>query len=135
MDDKETSLAISADLDFMTDQMIGVAIAILQACFDDEGALRSVVANRLEEGLRAGATKASLRRRLQWIQADFPRANPSRSTLKRVNEFFLTPLRKDGRRMETASDDWELHDQDFPYDLPRRAFVVLPHLLVITRHR
>ena len=34
--------------------------------------------------------KASIRTRLEWIIASRPEANPSRATLKRVNEFLLT---------------------------------------------
>lgn len=35
--------------------------------------------------------KKSIRRRLEWIIESEPRVNPSRATLKRVNEYLLTP--------------------------------------------
>ncbi|KAI0028827.1 tRNA A64-2'-O-ribosylphosphate transferase [Vararia minispora EC-137] len=74
------------------DTSIGAALALLQAWFDDEGALRP-----------NGATKQSIRTRLQWIIASRPVANPSRATLQRVNDFILsrhfTPNRHvDGRK-------------------------------------
>nr|VWO95737.1 Acyl-homoserine-lactone synthase (EC (Autoinducer synthesis protein) [Ganoderma boninense] len=67
------------------DASIGIALAALQLFFDDGGAL-------LEPGA-AGCTasKDSIRTRLQWIIASKPAANPSRATLKRVNEFLLSP--------------------------------------------
>lgn len=34
--------------------------------------------------------KDSLRTRLHWIIASLPQANPSRATLKRLNEFFMS---------------------------------------------
>lgn len=39
------------------------------------------------------ATKADTRTRLQWILDKRPGANPSRSTLQRVNEFLMSPRR------------------------------------------
>lgn len=47
-------------------------------------------------------TKKSLRIRLQWIQASFSRANPSRSTLKRVNEFFMSSEYRRSPAMSTS---------------------------------
>ncbi len=35
--------------------------------------------------------KPSIRTRLEWVIASRPQANPARATLKRVNEFLLTP--------------------------------------------
>lgn len=35
--------------------------------------------------------KQSIAKRLQWIISSRPEANPSRATLKRVNEYLLTP--------------------------------------------
>ena len=37
------------------------------------------------------ATKHSLRLRLEWIIASRPKTNPSRATLKRLNEYFMSP--------------------------------------------
>ncbi|KAF8340475.1 tRNA A64-2'-O-ribosylphosphate transferase [Cantharellus anzutake] len=65
------------------DLSAGVAVAILQSFFDEDGNLEA------DQCLKT-ASKASLRRRLEWVQASHPEANPSRSTLKRINEFFMS---------------------------------------------
>ncbi|KAI0669614.1 initiator tRNA phosphoribosyl transferase [Trametes maxima] len=70
------------------DASVGVALAALQLFFDDQGKLH------LEEGgsgAPASVSKQSIRTRLQWIISSRPQANPSRATLKRVNEFLLSP--------------------------------------------
>ena len=36
--------------------------------------------------------KDVLKTRLQWVIASHPQANPSRTTLKRVNDFLLSPF-------------------------------------------
>lgn len=46
--------------------------------------------------------KDVLKVRLQWIISSCPRANPSRTTLKRVNDFLLSPL--SGSTVLSASD-------------------------------
>lgn len=66
------------------DEGIGVALALLQLFFDDEGGLRG----DLPSG--AAASKSSVRTRLEWIIASQPRVNPSRTILKRVNDFLLS---------------------------------------------
>ncbi|KAF9073544.1 initiator tRNA phosphoribosyl transferase [Rhodocollybia butyracea] len=66
------------------DMSVGVAIAALQRFFDDEG-------NFAETDSDIMADKQSIRMRLEWIISERPEANPSRNTLKRVNEFLLTP--------------------------------------------
>ena len=38
-----------------------------------------------------GLAKSVLRTRLHWIISNYPAANPSRTTLKRVNDFLLSP--------------------------------------------
>ncbi|TBU58239.1 initiator tRNA phosphoribosyl transferase [Dichomitus squalens] len=66
------------------DASVGIALAALQLFFDDQGQL-------LEHGAAASAaSKESIRTRLQWIISSRPEANPSRVTLKRVNEFLLS---------------------------------------------
>ena len=84
------------------DISVGVALCALQQFFDDEG---NYVATKLDSNrkrslphLRAYvlitthvANKKSIRTRLEWIISSRPLANPSRTTLKRVNEFFLSP--------------------------------------------
>ena len=67
------------------DESIGVALVLLQLFFDDEGSLRS---DTMPCG--AAARKSSVRTRLEWIIASRPQVNPSRSVLKRVNDFLLS---------------------------------------------
>lgn len=100
------------------DASVGVAVAALQILFDEEGRYRGDESDgRFGTGesmssafvmgwdrisiltvdfsfvfLReTAATKQSIRRRLEWIIASRPQANPSRTTLKRVNDFLLSP--------------------------------------------
>lgn len=40
------------------------------------------------------ATKSIIQKRLQWILADNPYANPARNTLKRVNEYLMSQPRR-----------------------------------------
>ncbi|KAF8504614.1 hypothetical protein F5888DRAFT_1657161, partial [Russula emetica] len=63
------------------DEGISVALVLLQLFFDDEGSLRSGV------GL---LRPSSVRTRLEWIIASRPQVNPSRTILKRVNDFLLS---------------------------------------------
>jgi len=67
------------------DASVGVVLAALQMFFDDDGKCVADEARQSE-----AADKQSLATRLQWIISDRPEANPSRVTLKRVNEFLLT---------------------------------------------
>ncbi|KAI0279088.1 initiator tRNA phosphoribosyl transferase [Russula aff. rugulosa BPL654] len=64
------------------DEGIGVALVLLQLFFDDEGSLRS--------GITRNPSSSSVRTRLEWIIASWPQVNPSRTILKRVNEFLLS---------------------------------------------
>lgn len=77
-----------------TDQLVGIMVGVLQVCFDDEGTARIQIADEDGKRARFHASKKSLRLRLQWVQSSFSKANPSRSTLKRVNEFFMAPRGK-----------------------------------------
>ncbi|KAH9834126.1 tRNA A64-2'-O-ribosylphosphate transferase [Rhodofomes roseus] len=70
------------------DASVGVALAALQLFFDDKGA--SATTHEEQDTLRHTATKQSISTRLQWIISSRPEANPSRATLKRVNEYILT---------------------------------------------
>jgi len=76
------------------DEGIGVALVLLQLFFDDEGSL--VCSDNMPSGAAAG--KSSVRTRLEWIIASRPQVNPSRTILKRVNDFLFSPLthRQDG---------------------------------------
>ena len=86
----------------------GVVLAALQRCFDDAG---HCVAGGASESVPAGAwsapprvcvypracaearrpaSKRSVRTRLEWVVASRPAANPSRTTLKRVNDYLLS---------------------------------------------
>ncbi|KAJ3726981.1 tRNA A64-2'-O-ribosylphosphate transferase [Lentinula raphanica] len=67
------------------DLSVGVALAALSRFFDEHGKfLESNTQNNTLD-------KRIIRTRLEWIIASRPQANPTRSTLKRVNEFLLTP--------------------------------------------
>ncbi|KLO10882.1 initiator tRNA phosphoribosyl transferase [Schizopora paradoxa] len=63
-----------------------VAMAALQSFFDDDGRLISG-----EIAIKPAVNKPTLRTRLQWIIASQPKANPSRTALKRLNEFYMSP--------------------------------------------
>ncbi|KAI1791152.1 initiator tRNA phosphoribosyl transferase [Ganoderma leucocontextum] len=76
--------AICVCCDTGKDAGVGIALAALQLFFDDRGQLLEPAATG------CGATKESVRTRLQWIISSKPAANPSRATLKRVNEFLLS---------------------------------------------
>ncbi|TFK84242.1 initiator tRNA phosphoribosyl transferase [Polyporus arcularius HHB13444] len=79
-----TGDAICVCCDSGRDAGVGIALAAIQLFFDDEG-------RPLEPGTQAASpSKESIRTRLQWIIASRPAANPSRVTLKRVNEFLLS---------------------------------------------
>ncbi|KAJ3552576.1 hypothetical protein NM688_g4083 [Phlebia brevispora] len=71
------------------DASVGVALTALQMYFDDDGEF--VPPGEARNALEGTANKKSLSTRLQWIITSRPQANPSRATLKRVNEFLLTP--------------------------------------------
>ncbi|KAL0955703.1 hypothetical protein HGRIS_001923 [Hohenbuehelia grisea] len=66
------------------DTSVGLALVGLQLFFDGDGQFVS-------QGRPSSiATKQSIRQRLEWIISSRPEANPSRSTLQRVNEFILS---------------------------------------------
>ncbi|KAK0483100.1 initiator tRNA phosphoribosyl transferase [Armillaria luteobubalina] len=75
------SVCVSCDTG--KDVSVGVVVTALQILFDDNGHLAGP--RKLE------VDKQSIRTRLEWIISERPQANPSRSTLKRVNEFLLSP--------------------------------------------
>ena len=66
------------------DAGVGVVLVLLQLFFDDDGKPRSTQGN-------AAISKNSVRTRLEWVIASRPQTNPSRTILKRVNEFLLSP--------------------------------------------
>lgn len=70
------------------DESVGVALVLLQLFFDDEGGLRG---DDAPGGAAAAARKSSVRTRLEWIIASRPEVNPSRTILKRVNDFLFSP--------------------------------------------
>lgn len=97
--------AICVCCDSGKDASVGVALAALQLFFDDEGTLQAredgIVSpgtplhrphGRRPTDIRAlvNPSKASIKTRLQWIISSRPHANPSRVTLRRVNEFLLS---------------------------------------------
>ncbi|KAI9568795.1 initiator tRNA phosphoribosyl transferase [Boletus coccyginus] len=76
-----------------TDMSIGVAVAALAVFFRVDGSLCSQGNARDQLKTNAiGVAKDVLKTRLEWIIASCPQANPSRTTLKRVNDFLLSPF-------------------------------------------
>ncbi|KAJ3766582.1 initiator tRNA phosphoribosyl transferase [Lentinula raphanica] len=84
------------------DLSVGVALVALSRFFDEHGKfLESNTQNNTLGSyiwstsifltLTPQSDKRIIRTRLEWIIASRPQANPTRSTLKRVNEFLLTP--------------------------------------------
>ncbi|KAI0704251.1 tRNA A64-2'-O-ribosylphosphate transferase [Cytidiella melzeri] len=69
------------------DASVGVALAALQLFFDEFGTYVPVD----ERQSMSTPDKRVISKRLQWIITSRPQANPSRATLKRVNEFLMTP--------------------------------------------
>ncbi|KAI0359563.1 initiator tRNA phosphoribosyl transferase [Trametes cingulata] len=69
------------------DASVGIALAALQLFFDDAGSLLVRADGTIPRG---SPSKDSIKTRLQWIISSRPQANPSRVTLKRVNEFLLS---------------------------------------------
>ncbi|KAJ8076637.1 tRNA A64-2'-O-ribosylphosphate transferase [Marasmius tenuissimus] len=67
------------------DISVGVAVAALQKFFTGDGELVLGQEHQLEV-----PDKSTIRTRLEWVISDRPTANPSRNTLKRVNEFLLS---------------------------------------------
>lgn len=68
------------------DASVGVALAALQRFYGDDAELLPT-----QQWGGVEVTKSSIKTRLQWIIASCPIANPSRATLKRVNEYLLSP--------------------------------------------
>ncbi|SJK98159.1 related to tRNA a64-2'-o-ribosylphosphate transferase [Armillaria ostoyae] len=79
---KGHSVCVSCDTG--KDVSVGVVVTALQMFFDDNGHFAMTSGPRKVD-------KQSIRTRLEWIISERPQANPSRSTLKRVNEFLLSP--------------------------------------------
>ncbi|KAF5327747.1 hypothetical protein D9619_004843 [Psilocybe cf. subviscida] len=69
------------------DLSVGVALVALQLFFTDDG---SFVPQDRDSNDDVAISKSSIRTRLEWLIASRPQANPSRATLKRVNEYLLT---------------------------------------------
>lgn len=69
-----------------SDTSVGVCMTVLALFFREDGSF-----NPLENG-QHNLSKAILNTRLQWIISSYPKANPTRTTLKRVNDFLLSPL-------------------------------------------
>ncbi|KAG9312145.1 initiator tRNA phosphoribosyl transferase [Chiua virens] len=69
-----------------TDMSVGVAVAALAVYFRADGSCFP------QGNARSEISKDVVKTRLQWIISSYPQANPSRTTLKRVNDFLLSPL-------------------------------------------
>lgn len=70
-----------------TDTSVGVALTALTKFFDDSGEF----CGKFEYEREGVFSKDDIKSRLHWIITSCPQANPSRTTLKRVNEFLLSP--------------------------------------------
>ncbi|KAG8952735.1 hypothetical protein FRC04_003658 [Tulasnella sp. 424] len=66
------------------DAALGIAMVVLAALFDGDGRYTG-------QSEKHEHTKKSIRTRLEWIQQNFPGANPSRTTMNRINEYFMSP--------------------------------------------
>ncbi|KAK7052804.1 tRNA A64-2'-O-ribosylphosphate transferase [Paramarasmius palmivorus] len=62
---------------------VGIAVAALQKFFNSDGVFVGAESAEVPD-------KSTIRTRLEWIISDRPEANPSRNTLKRVNEYLLS---------------------------------------------
>ncbi|KAH9855925.1 initiator tRNA phosphoribosyl transferase [Lenzites betulinus] len=80
--------AICVCCDTGKDASVGVALAALQLFFNDQG---DILVGKESSPTPENASKQSIKTRLQWIISSRPQANPSRVTLRRVNEFLLSP--------------------------------------------
>jgi tRNA A64-2'-O-ribosylphosphate transferase len=101
-----------ADMDANYDTSVGILMLLLARFFDEDG--QECPIDQPCEGktlfrpeillpeLRS-VTKISLRRRLEWIQQSAPQANPSRTTMKRVNEYAISGLRQTHRQTRDTS--------------------------------
>ena len=103
-DKLRTGSRICISCDTGRDLSVGVALVALQKFFDHKGSIQEICeeSNEHRKFLLYNfnlcpyhsafpATKESIKSRLQWIISSRPQANPSRATLKRVNEYLLTP--------------------------------------------
>lgn len=80
---KSVCVAIPKDHGDARDVGVGIMLVALQLLFDDHG-------KPLDEASVQLATKQTIRTRLEWVIASVPDVNPSRTMLKRVNEFLLS---------------------------------------------
>ncbi|KAF8699592.1 Initiator tRNA phosphoribosyl transferase, partial [Rhizoctonia solani] len=67
------------------DLSVGIATAAIALYFDETG--------HFVGDNNHSVTKDIAKRRLQWVLSSCPGANPSRATLKRVNEYLMSPRR------------------------------------------
>lgn len=67
------------------DLSVGVATTFLALYFNDAG--------EFSINTPGTVTKDLVRRRLQWVISSCPNANPARATLKRINEYLMSPNR------------------------------------------
>ncbi|KAF9029360.1 initiator tRNA phosphoribosyl transferase [Hymenopellis radicata] len=79
---KDQRICVSCDSG--NDIAAGIVLVALQLFFGEDG-------EYCGEKKQQVVNKKTLHTRLEWIISDRPEVNPSRSTLKRINEFLLTP--------------------------------------------
>ncbi|KAF8627519.1 hypothetical protein AX15_004394 [Amanita polypyramis BW_CC] len=75
------------------DRSVGIALSTLQIFFNDDGNLKTISDryNMNKDTYDEATSKKSIQTRLEWIISSEPKANPSRTTLKRVNEYLMSP--------------------------------------------
>lgn len=87
------------DENCLLDASVGIMMLLIVQNFDEFG--NEVASNRkgmfnrvslevITTGIALEITKAQVRKSLQWIQQSCPDANPSRTTMKRLNEFLIS---------------------------------------------
>lgn len=64
------------------DLAVGIALAMLCLCFDEQGTLRPFMTDQ-------NVNKTTIKQRLSWIMVSMPDASPSRATLQSVNAFLM----------------------------------------------
>lgn len=75
---------------------IGMCTALLAVFYTSKGTAGLTLTSETRRAHCDELTKDDVRRRLQWISADVPGANPSRALMLRINEVLLSSVYKRG---------------------------------------
>ncbi|KIK22315.1 hypothetical protein PISMIDRAFT_102651 [Pisolithus microcarpus 441] len=82
-----------------SDTSVGVCVTALALFFREDGSFHP------QDSGQNNLSKGILSTRLQWIISSYPTANPTRTTLKRTNDFLLSPLSGGSRTLEDANNN------------------------------